>query len=46
VVLAIEITANCSTEGADRKNAVLGIFWFSRPICPYLDEFCTDSAET
>jgi hypothetical protein len=26
VVLAIEITANCSTEGADRKNAVLGIF--------------------
>jgi hypothetical protein len=39
------ITANCSTEGTDWKIAILGIFWFSQPICPYLDGFCMDSAE-
>jgi hypothetical protein len=40
------LTANCSTEGANRKITVLGRFRSSRPICPYLHEFCMDRDET
>jgi hypothetical protein len=42
----LRITAVVSTEGADQKNAILGIFWSSRPIHPYLDGFYMDWDET
>jgi hypothetical protein len=43
---AAVFTADVSTEGANQKIAVLGIFWCPRLICLYLNEFCTDWLET